>query len=152
MTIADIILIIGGISGIASIFIQVRRDRNKAVVDESSASKNFAETIVMLNKQLADNGKTIKDLFDDMAEIPQLRSEVKTNQGELKVAQNSIKKLEDDLTAQVRRADFFISFARDYWQGSRKLYAQVVKSSIEPPEFVPAEKFPTGPLSAGSTS
>lgn len=131
MTIADLLLIVGAVSGITSIIIQARRDRNRPVVDQSEASKNFAETISVLNKQLADNGKTFKDLFDDLAEIPQLRSELKITQSELTI----IKK----------QFVVMISFARAHWAGSQKLYEQVIQLE-EKPAFIPDDKFPSGPL------
>lgn len=132
MTVADLLLIVGAVSGITSIIIQARRDRNRPVVDQSEASKNFAETISVLNKQLVENGKTFKDLFDDLAEIPQLRAELKTTKS--------------DMDLLKRQFLVVLSFARIHHEGSKSLYAQVVRVSDERPVFTPAEKFPTGPL------
>lgn len=133
MTIADLLLIVGAVSGITSIIIQARRDRNRPAVDQSEASKNFAETISILNKQLADNGKTFKDLLDDMAEIPQLRSQ--------------LRETKDEMVLLKKQFMIMVSFGREHWAGSKLLHKQVIdKLPNETPAFVPAERFITGPL------
>lgn len=81
--------------------------------------------------------QTIEDLLGMLVELPQLRSQLRT-------AQDRISVLE-------RQSSFWISFARTYYDGSRKLHAQVLRLAVEQPEFEPG-KFPTGPLSTGSVA
>lgn len=65
--------------------------------------------------------------------------------------QAMIKRLDEQdkrISEQERRMSFWVSFARANWEGSRKLHAQLVRLNIEPPEYTPLDKFPTGPLGA----
>lgn len=93
--------------------------------------KSNSDAYSTLLDALQKSGQTIEDLFTQLAEVPQLRSE-------LKIAQS-------DLSILKKQFVIMISFARVHWLGSQKLYEQVVKLD-EKPAFVPDDKFPTGPI------
>ncbi|HEY4721830.1 MAG TPA: hypothetical protein VII92_08290 [Anaerolineae bacterium] len=123
MSTGDIAIIIT----LAGFIWQVYKERRKPQVDQSE---------VDLNEETARKAS---------AERRKMEDEITRNVLQ-RVAEDQ-KRMQDEITLVSRKADFFISFARDHWNGSRKLHAQVIK--YEPPEFVPAEKFPTGPLQTG---
>ena len=153
-----IIAFIAALPGIIGLFVQWRRDRNKPRLDvsesklkDAQANQVYAQTIIDMANALQASGKNAHELFDELAEIPQLRSDLIVTQADLKIAQNNIKALTEEVNLQRTRANFFINFARENWNGAHKLYSVIKMNGLaDQAEWVPVDKFPTGPL-AGTT-
>lgn len=121
---------------IASIIVALLINVPTWIMLRSNQRKSGSDAYSTLLDALQKSGQTIEDLFNMLAEVPQLRSELKAAQS--------------DLASFRRQSAILVSFAREHWSGSRKLHAQVVRLH-EDPDFIPAEKFITGPLVDGKS-
>lgn len=130
MSDAVVVALIAFLSTLTGAGIQAWFNRRKINSDAYSA---IVDALLKSSDALGKSGQTIEGFLEMLAELPQLKSQ-------LRVAQ-------DRITIIERQSAFWLSLSRTLHTGAQA-NADYIKKLEHVPPFEPG-KFPTGPLSAG---